>query len=173
LIINNHERGDLILPHPKKIYSEYKAHSLTIVGEKSLMRCWDFNEFKLSNSRMSQPQHRFNLICNERRVFQKIKTEKPDLYQSCLHPITNPSLDDMTSKYNELYELPENSYRVNEFIGAYAEKMSESEKLDLFQILLVNLITYIKWELLMVMWVIIVCGSLIKGDIAIQFFGSK
>ncbi len=34
LIINNHERGDLILPHPKKIYSEYKAHSLTIVGEK-------------------------------------------------------------------------------------------------------------------------------------------
>lgn len=136
LIINNHERGDLILPHPKKIYSEYKAHSLTIVGEKSLMRCWDFNEFKLSNSRMSQPQHRFNLICNERRVFQKIKTEKPDLYQSCLHPITNPSLDDMTSKYNELYELPENSYRVNEFIGAYAEKMSESEKLDLFQILL-------------------------------------
>jgi len=136
LVINNHERGELILQHPKKIYSEYKAYSLSIVGEKSLMRCWDFNEFKLDNSRMIQPQHRFDLICNERRVFQKIKTEKPDLYQSCLHPITNPSLDDMTSKYNELYELPDNSYRVNEFIGSYAEKMTDPEKLDLFQILL-------------------------------------
>lgn len=136
LVINNHEQGELILQHPKKIYSEYKAHSLSIAGEKSLMRCWDFNKFKLVNSRMIQPQHRFDLICNERQVFQKIKTEKPDLYQSCLHPITNPSLDDMTSKYNELYELPDNSYRVNEFIASYAAKMTDSEKVDLFQILL-------------------------------------
>ncbi|MEI2514368.1 AAA domain-containing protein [Acinetobacter soli] len=136
LVINNHEQGDLILLHPKKLYSEYKAHSLSIAGEKSLMRCWDFNQFKLANSRMNQPQHRFNFICNERRVIQRIKTENPDLYQSCVHPITNPSLDDMTSKYNELYELPDSSYRVNEFIGSYAKKMSDSEKLDLFQILL-------------------------------------
>ena len=136
LIINNHERGELIFRHPKNIYAEYKAHSLNIVGEKSLMRCWDFNELQISNSKMSQPQHRFDFICNERQIFQRIKTEKPDLYQSCLHPITNPTLDDMTSKYNELYELPDNSHRINEFIGSFATKMSDSEKFDLFQILI-------------------------------------
>lgn len=136
LIINNHERGELIFSHPKNMYTEYKAHSLNIVGEKSLMRCWNFNEFQLTNTKMCQPQHRFDFICNERKIYQKIKVEKPDLYQSCLHPITNPTLDDMTSKYNELYELPDNSHRVNEFIGSIAVKMNDSEKFDLFQILI-------------------------------------
>ncbi|MFY5900233.1 AAA domain-containing protein [Acinetobacter pittii] len=136
LIINNHERGELILRHPKNIYTEYKAHSLNIIGEKSLMRCWDFNALQTTSTKMNQPLYRFDFICNERKIFQRIKTEKPDLYQSCLHPITNPALDDMTSKYNELYEWPDNSHRINEFIGSFATKMNDSEKFNLFQILI-------------------------------------
>lgn len=136
LIINNHERGEVLLPHPKKIYTEYKAQSTNIIGEKSLMRSWDFNKLAETNSKMNQPQHRFDFICNERQIYQHIKSQKPDLYQICLHPITNPTIDDMTSKYNELYEIPDSSFRTNEFIGSYASKMSTSEKYDLFQIMI-------------------------------------
>ena len=136
IILNNHERGDVLLPHPNKIYTEYKAQSTNIIGEKSLMRCWDFNALSGSNSKMNQRQHRFDFICNERQIYQRIKSEKPDLYLICLHPITNPTLDDMTSKYNELYEIPETAFRTNEFIRSYASKLSKSEKYDLFQIMI-------------------------------------
>jgi hypothetical protein len=42
----------------------------------------------------------------------------------------------MTTEYIELFDFPDNSHRVNEFIGSIAIKMDDTEKFDLFQILI-------------------------------------
>lgn len=127
---------DLIFPLPgqESVYKEFIATSEANRNDKALLRQWDFS--KIGDLDTGTPEGRYRVISHERDVLVEIKNQIPDLYRYCLQPKTNPTSDEVTRQFHELYDLPADNKRFNEYINNYVEKFDEQERVTLVQVLL-------------------------------------
>jgi serine/threonine protein kinase len=136
--IDGWQSKDLIFDeHPLKLYKEYTAHSEANKNEEALIRRWDFS--KLSSIASKTPDGRFNIVSRERELLQIIKLQKLDLYNHCLSSLTIPQKDKITANYNEVYELPPEHKRFNEFVAKYGVNFTGADRVALVKLLLAKL----------------------------------
>jgi len=122
------------LPGQESVYKEYIATSEANKNDKALLRQWDFN--KIGDQASGTPEGRYGIISHERDVLVEIKNQAPDLYRYCLQPKTNPTREEVTRQFHELYDLPTDHKRFNEYINQYVETYDETERVTLVQALL-------------------------------------
>ena len=116
------------------IYTEYVATSESNKNDKALLRQWDFN--KLEDAESRTPEGRYKVVSHERDVLVEIKNQAPDLYRYCLLPKTNPTSEEVTRQFHELYDLPADHNRFNEYINLYVEDCDFQDRVTLVQVLL-------------------------------------
>ena len=122
------------LPGQESPYAEYIATSSSNKNDKALLRQWDFNKIGDSGSRT--PEGRYKVVSHERDVLVEIKNQAPDLYRYCLLPKTNPTSEEVTRQFHELYDLPADHNRFNEYINLYVESYDLQDRITLVQVLL-------------------------------------
>lgn len=122
------------LPGQESVYKEYLATSEANKNDKALLRQWDFD--KIDDQGSSTPEGRYFIVSHERDVLVEIKNQAPDLYRYCLQPKTNPTREEVTRQFHELYDLPVDHKRFNEYISLHGESYGDAEKISLMQVLL-------------------------------------
>ncbi|QGW95334.1 nuclease [Aeromonas veronii] len=131
--IDGYKATDLIFKHPKGIYKEFQAASEISKGDEALLRLWNFDNLEGSKAKTSDG--RFDIVSREREVLQFIKHQNHDLYKHCLRSLTSVQKDEVTTEYSEVYELPPNHVRFNEFIGKYGPAFSDRDRANLMKLL--------------------------------------
>ncbi len=64
---------------------------------------------------------RFAILSHEKDVLTKIKLENEELYLECLRPLSHIEKDNVTSEYCEVYELPSQYSRYNDYMSKTEE----------------------------------------------------
>lgn len=131
--IDGYKATDLIFEHPKSVYKEFQAISEISKGDEALLRLWNFD--KLDGVKGKTSDGRFDIVSREREVLQFIKHHNHDLYKHCLRSLTSVQKDQVTTEYSEIYELPPNHVRFNEFIGKYGPSFSDRDRANLMKLL--------------------------------------
>ncbi|WP_297187121.1 AAA domain-containing protein [uncultured Porticoccus sp.] len=131
--IDGYKATALIFEHPRKVYKEFQAVSEISRGDEALLRLWNFD--KLDGVKAKTTDGRFAIVSREREVLQFIKHQDHDLYKHCLRSLTSVQKDEVTTEYSEVYELPPNHARFNEFIGKYGPSFSDSDRSNLMKLL--------------------------------------
>lgn len=131
--IDGYKATDLIFEHPRKVYKEYQAVSEISKGDEALLRLWNFD--KLDGVKAKTSDGRFDIVSREREVLQFIKHQDHDLYKHCLRSLTSVQKDEVTTEYSEIYELPPNHVRFNEFIGKFGSSFSDRDRSNLMKLL--------------------------------------
>ena len=120
--VNGYKAESLIFDeHPTKLYKEFLAKSESSKQDEALLRVWNFKNF--DGVKGGTPEGRYSIVSREREVLSYIKHQNLDLYKHCLRSLTNVQPDDVTTEFNEVFELPPNHSRFNEFIGKFAESL--------------------------------------------------
>lgn len=132
--INGYKAESLIFDeHPTKLYKEFLAKSESSKQDEALLRVWNFNNF--DGVKGGTPEGRYNIVSREREVLSYIKHQNLDLYKHCLRSLTNVQPDDVTTEFNEVFELPPNHNRFNEFIGKFGKNFSDIDRSNLVKLL--------------------------------------
>ena len=132
--INGYKAEILIFDeHPTKLYKEFLAKSESSKQDEALLRIWNFNNF--DGVKGGTPEGRYNIVSREREVLSYIKHHDLNLYKHCLRPLTNVQIDDVTTEFNEVFELPPNHSRFNEFIGKFGPNFSDIDRTNLVKLL--------------------------------------
>ena len=131
--VNGYKANDLIFEHPQKVYKEFQAESESSKQDQALLRVWDFNN--LEGAKFRGTEGRFEVVSREREVLQFIKYHDHDLYKNCLRALTPVQKDEITSEYNEIYELPPGHIRFNQYLGSYGSSLSDLDRLNLVKLL--------------------------------------
>lgn len=131
--IDGYKATDLIFEHPKKVYKEFQAVSEISKGDEALLRLWNFDN--LEGVKAKTADGRFDIVSREREVLQYIKYQNHDLYKHCLRSLTSVQKDEVTTEYSEVYELPPNHARFNEFIGKHGPNFSDRDRANLMKLL--------------------------------------
>lgn len=131
---SGYKAQELIFKHPKEIYSEYIALAESQITTTALLRIWDFD--KVEDVKGKTTDGRAEIISRERQVLQYINHLDHDLYNSCLRSLTSFQKDTVTTVCPELFELPPNHVRFNEFIGKYANGLPELDRLVIAKLLI-------------------------------------
>lgn len=131
--VNGYKAEEEIFKHPKGVYKEFVGSSEVSSQDQALIRMWDFN--KLEGTAASTPEGRFKMVSREREVLQFIKHNDHQLYLQCLRSLTTIEKEQVTTKFNEVYELPSSHQRLNQFIGKYLKDFSEQDRLNIIKLL--------------------------------------
>lgn len=138
LIVNGYKAtvDDQIFPFEGQgsVYKEFQATSVTNPKDWALLRQWDFE--KIDDPGSNTPEGRFKIVSHEKDVLIAIKNQAPDLYRYCLQSKTNPTAQEVTRQFHELYELPADHQRFNEYVNQYIARFDEDERLLLAEVLL-------------------------------------
>lgn len=133
LVVSGYRADEGIFEHPKSLYKEFRAVNLNSKNDFALLRRWDFD--KLDGAASKTQSGRFEIISREREVLNFIKQSDLDIYRFCLHSLTSASPDEITREFLELFELPSQYQRFNEFIDRNVERFTEPERLSLVKLL--------------------------------------
>ncbi|WP_109406199.1 AAA domain-containing protein [Proteus faecis] len=132
--VNGYKAESLIFDgHPTKLYKEFLAKSELSTQDEALLRIWNFNNF--DGVKGGTSEGRYTIVSREREVLSYIKHQNLDLYKHCLRSLTNVQPDDVTTEFNEIFELPPNHRRFNEFIGKFGNNFSDIDRLNLVKLL--------------------------------------
>lgn len=132
--VNGYTADTLIFDkHPTKLYKEYLAKSESSKQDEALLRVWNFNNF--DGVKGGTPEGRYEIVSREREVLGFIKHQNHDLYKHCLRSLTNIQKDDVTTEFNEVFELPPSHSRFNEFIGKFGKNFSDTDRTNLVKLL--------------------------------------
>ncbi len=132
--VGGYEAIDEIFEHPKKVYKEYLAKSEISKSTEALLRVWNFKN--VQGNKAFTPEGRADIVSREREVLQHINHQNRDLYNHCLRSLTSFQKDDVTAEYSEVYELPPNHVRFNEFVGKYGKDYSDKDRLNISKLLI-------------------------------------
>lgn len=134
LVVDGYRAKEKIFSHPLGAYIEYEAVNDQHKFDRGLLRLWDFN--KLSGNQPKTPEGRYKIISREQDVLTQIRLTEPELYKSCLRPMSNPSQDDMTRQFCERFELPTGHLRFNAFINSHVVGYAIQERLNAGKVLI-------------------------------------
>ncbi|WP_180559256.1 AAA domain-containing protein [Arsenophonus endosymbiont of Apis mellifera] len=127
LVVNGFRSKEEIFSHPSQIYKEFQAVNENNKKDIALLRHWKFS--KIEDYQTKTPDGRYQIVSRERDILNYISCSENELYKNCLRSISNPSKDDMTQEYCELYELPAGHLRFNSFIDKYIAQYSKEQRL--------------------------------------------
>tara|TARA_R110001583_G_scaffold72800_1_gene203372 strand:- start:3075 stop:8162 length:5088 start_codon:yes stop_codon:yes gene_type:complete len=127
LVVNGYRSELEIFSHPSQVYKEFQAVNENNKKDRALLRHWKFSN--IGDSQTKTPEGRYQVVSRERDLLSYISHSENELYKNCLRSISNPSMDDMTQEYCELYELPSGHFRFNEFIDQYIVQYPEEQRL--------------------------------------------
>ena len=133
---NNYSiEGKSIFKHPDLIYTEYKAERKDNKKYKALLRIWDLNKFPID---YATQEARKAIVLREINVLGYIKDIKPEFDEESLYlrPITSEASSEITDHYYELYDLPQNKKRLQEFVNYSADRLKAHDRINLVKILL-------------------------------------
>ena len=104
LIVNGYRASEQIFPLEgvESVYKEFIARSEANKNDKALLRQWDFDRIK-DDLGARTPEGRYHIVSHERDVLVDIRTRDPELYRYCLHTKTNPTEQEVTRQFHELY----------------------------------------------------------------------
>lgn len=138
LIVDGYEAIEKIFPPENidSVYTEFLSKNKNNKDDFALLRRWNFSELDDVGSKTRED--RYKIVRHEKEVLSFIRLHDSELYNSCLRSLTNIDPDNITEEFYELYELPHNSSRFNEFISSYVKKYDEEEKTALVKIILNN-----------------------------------
>ncbi|MDE9494109.1 NERD domain-containing protein [Xenorhabdus bovienii] len=141
LIVDGYEAIEKIFPpeNINSIYTEFLSKNKNNKDDFALLRRWNFS--KLDDAGSKTRNERFKIVRHEKEVLSFIRLNDIELYHSCLHSLTNIDPSNITEEFYELFELPYNYSRLNEFISLFATKYSEEERATLVKIILNNFST--------------------------------
>ncbi|MDE9590674.1 hypothetical protein KKJ23_24335, partial [Xenorhabdus bovienii] len=97
------------------IYTEFLSKNKNNKDDFALLRRWNFS--KLDDAGSKTRNERFKIVRHEKEVLSFIRLNDIELYHSCLHSLTNIDPSNITEEFYELFELPYNYSRLNEFIS--------------------------------------------------------
>ncbi|MER3169933.1 AAA domain-containing protein [Salmonella enterica subsp. enterica serovar Chester] len=120
--------------HPTKLYREFLASSEVSKQDEALLRVWNFNNF--DGIKGGTPEGRYSIVSREREVLSYIKHQNHDLYKHCLRSLTSIQKEDITTEFNEVFELPPSHNRFNEFIGKFGKNFSDTDRINLVKLLI-------------------------------------
>lgn len=132
--VNGYKAEEEIFKHPKGVYKEFVGSSEISHQDQALIRMWDFS--KLGGTAASTPDGRFKMVSREREVLQFIRHNDHQLYLQCLRSLTTIEKEQVTTQFNEVYELPASHHRLNQFIGKYLGDFSEQDRLNIIKLLI-------------------------------------
>ncbi|ERK14360.1 hypothetical protein L580_3516 [Serratia fonticola AU-P3(3)] len=136
--VNGYRSETLIFDeHPAKLYKEYLAISELSAKDLALLRIWNFVNFE--GVKGGTPEGRFDIVSREREVLSYIKHQDHDLYKHCLRSLTSIIKDDVTSEFNEVFELPPGHTRFNEFIGKFGGNFSAEDRYSLVRLVVAKI----------------------------------
>lgn len=127
LVVNGYRAEEEIFSHPSQVYKEYQATNENSKKDRALIRHWKF--LKIGDAQTKTPEGRYQVVSRERDILSYISHSENELYKNCLRSISNPSKDDMTQEYCELYELPSGHLRFNSFVDKYIIQYPEDQRL--------------------------------------------
>ncbi|MDA8622215.1 AAA domain-containing protein [Psychrosphaera sp.] len=128
--------SSFLFQHKDGLYKEYESQRADNANYKALMRRWDFTSpCIIEHSRT--PEQRAVLAQRESNVLGYIDTQDEDLKNSHLNLIHIPS--ELTEDFVELYEWPNRKERLDTFIRKNNNKLTDSQRLDLMQMLISQL----------------------------------
>lgn len=138
LIVGGYEAIEKIFPPENidSIYTEFLSKNRNNKDDFALLRRWDFSE--LDDVASKTRGERFRIVSHEKEVLSFIRLNDADLYNACLRSLTNIDPNNITEEFFELFELPHNYSRLNEFISSFVAKYSEEERAALVKIILNN-----------------------------------
>lgn len=132
--VNGYKAESLIFDqHPTNLYKEFLAKSESSRQDEALLRVWNFNNF--NGVKGGTSEGRYKIVSREHDILSYIKHQNLDLYKHCLRSLTNVRPDDVTIEFNEVFELPPNHNRFNEFIGKFGNNFSEIDRSNLVKLL--------------------------------------
>jgi len=125
--------GSAFFKHKNSIYSEYISFQTTDNSYKAIMRKWDFNHQSIAN--YSRTAEERNVILHrESKVLSYIDSEDEDLMDTHLSYIPSDSIGDI-----ELFTLPRNKLRLDEYILSNWKKLSKQNKIEIITIFISHL----------------------------------
>lgn len=138
LIVDGYEAIEKIFPpeNVASIYTEFFSKNKNNKDDFALLRCWDFTELDDVSSKTRD--ERFKIVSHEKEILSFIRYNDEELYSACLRSLTNIDPNNITEQFFELFELPHNYSRLNEFISTYVSKYSDEDKVTLVKIILNN-----------------------------------
>jgi superfamily I DNA and/or RNA helicase/serine/threonine protein kinase len=138
LIVDGYEAIEKIFPpeNIESIYTEFLSKNKNNKDDYALLRRWGFSELNDVSSKTRD--ERFKIVSHEKEVLSFIRLNDADLYNACLRSLTNIDPNNITEEFYELFELPHNYTRLNEFISSFVTKYSEEERATLVKIILNN-----------------------------------
>lgn len=138
LIVDGYEAIEKVFPPDNidSIYTEFLSKNKNNKDDFALLRRWDFSELDDVGSKTKT--ERFKIVNHEKEVLSFIKSNDGDLYNACLRSLTNIDPSNITEEFYELFELPHNYSRLNEFISLFVIKFNEKERAALIKIILNN-----------------------------------
>jgi|LSQX01.2.fsa_nt_gb serine/threonine protein kinase len=138
LIVDGYEAIEKIFPpeNIESIYTEFLSKNKNNKDDFALLRRWDFSELDDVGSKTRD--ERFKIVSHEKEVLSFIRSNDGDLYNACLRSLTNIDPNNITEEFYELFELPHNYSRLNEFISSFVIKFAEEERATLVKIILNN-----------------------------------
>ncbi|MBV7547414.1 NERD domain-containing protein [Pseudomonas sp. PDM26] len=123
-----------VFMHPTKVYSEFDSVNINNKDDHAMLRLWDFSRLDSPTARTTEG--RFKILSREREILVYLKRLDQDLVNRCARFKGNVSRDAITEQYSELFEMPDNHFRLNEFINRFVVRQESSERLHLLKILL-------------------------------------
>ena len=117
-----------IFEHPKKLYSEFRAHAKDDSTTLALCRQWNFGALGLD---LIGENDRSYIGLREQKIFQYVSERNEDLSLSLLRPISRKSHKDVTLDFAELFALPGKLTRLTEFVHRNLPKLNPEERLIL------------------------------------------
>lgn len=122
-----------IFEHPRKLYSEFRAHAKDDPTTLALLRQWDFGALGLE---LIGETDRSFLGLREQRVFEYVSERNEELSLSLLRPISRKGPKDVTLDFAELFALPGRVTRLTEFAHSTLSKLRPEERLTLVKAVL-------------------------------------
>jgi serine/threonine protein kinase len=138
LIVDGYEAIEKIFPPENidSIYTEFLSKNKNNKDDFALLRRWNFSELNDVGSKTRD--ERYKIVSHEKEVLSFIRSNDGDLYNACLRSLTNIDPNNITEEFYELFELPHNYSRLNEFISSFVTKYNEEERATLIKIILNN-----------------------------------
>ena len=117
LIVNSYEAVEKIFPpeNINSIYTEFLSKNKNNKDDFALLRQWNLSELNDFGSKTRD--ERFKIVNHEKEVLSFIRSNDGDLYNACLRSLTNIDPNNITEESYELFELPHNYTRLNDFVA--------------------------------------------------------
>lgn len=124
--------------HPQGIFEEFYARKSGRAGYRALLRLWNFDELASIDASYANKTARQQVAFREIDAIGYLKAARPQLERQRLFltPLSSEGRESVSTNFYELYDLPSETLRLQEFVARFDDKLRMAERIDLSRALL-------------------------------------